>query len=178
MMTGVTERVSVHSTGPQSSNWCRNPSISADGRYVTFDSYAANLVSGDVNGTQDVFLHDRATGWTSLVSLSSGGTQANSISREGRITPDGRFVAFESWASNLVNNDTNSAGDIFLRDLASWRVASFCHGDGNEAPCPCGHSRGLHHGCENSSATSRAPLAATGNASLGNDTLHVTSQGE
>jgi Tol biopolymer transport system component len=177
-LTGATERVNLSSSGVQGNDWSIQPSMSADGRHVTFESYATNLVSGDVNGHLDVFLHDRATGWTTLVSVSSSWTQANNDSEGGRITPDARFVAFRSWASNLVDNDTNVAGDIFLRDLAPGSVASFCHGDGNEGACPCGNSGGLYHGCQNSAATGGALLTATGNASLGNDTLQILSAGE
>jgi len=109
-VTGVTERVSVASDGTGSNNFCQNPWISSDGRFVVFSSHANNLVTGDTNGTADFFLHDRETGLTERVSVASGGTQSNGISLQGSISDGGRYVAFQSDASNLVTGDTNSKG--------------------------------------------------------------------
>jgi hypothetical protein len=101
--------------------------ISADGRFVAFASEASNLVAGDTNrsvnafsGT-DVFVHDRATGQTERVSVDSAGGQADNFSggfvHSGfAISADGRFVAFESFASNLVPGDSNNTSDVFVRD--------------------------------------------------------------
>ena len=75
------------------------PSISADGRFVAFASYASNLVAGDTNGTDDVFVRDRKQGTTELVSVSSAGEQANAgtyRAPDPSISADGRFVAFVS----------------------------------------------------------------------------------
>ena len=106
----TTERVSVATDGAeaQGESGLYAPSITPDGRFVAFASLAPNLVPGDTNGTWDIFLHDRATGTTERESLSSGGTQGNgpSISRPA-LSADGRFVAFESSASNLVSGDEN-----------------------------------------------------------------------
>lgn len=115
--TGVTTRVSVTSSGGQSSWASYKPSVSADGRYVTFESYSPTLVSGDANGTNDVFVHDRATGTTSLVALATGGAQGNGWSQEAAISANGRYVAFRSGATNLVGGDTNNQDDVFVRDL-------------------------------------------------------------
>jgi len=115
--TGVTERVSVDSSGTQGDDSSDYPSISGDGRYVSFQSLATNLVVGDSNGSQDVFIHDRNTGSTERVSVDSSGTQANSLSYQPSISDDGSYVAFDSTATNLICNDTNSTRDIFLRDL-------------------------------------------------------------
>jgi Tol biopolymer transport system component len=115
--TGQTTRVSVASDGTQGnglSSYNSSPSISADGRYVAFNSEASNLVSGDTNGTTDVFLHDRQTGQTTRVSVASDGTQGNSPAYRPSISADGRYVAFESYASNLVSGDTNSTWDVFV----------------------------------------------------------------
>src|SRR5262249_31107160 len=95
------------------------PSISADGRYVAFDSTANNLVSGDTNGVSDVFVHDRVSGTTERVSLSSNGVQGNRDSYYPSISADGRCVAFWSTATNLVNGDTNGASDVFVSDRVS-----------------------------------------------------------
>lgn len=114
--TGQTSRVSVASDGIQGDNISHSPSISGDGRYVTFVSYASNLVSDDTNNIEDVFVHDRYTGKTKRVSIASAGTQANSMSLEPSISADGHYVVFHSWASNLVNNDTNDATDTFIHE--------------------------------------------------------------
>jgi hypothetical protein len=110
----TTERVSVSSTGDQANRPTQSPRISADGRFVTFASFATNLVAGDTNGSQDIFVHDRESGTTSRVSVASDGTQGSGFSPS--ISADGRFVAFLSWASNLVPGDTNNTADVFLRD--------------------------------------------------------------
>ncbi|MEU7906905.1 hypothetical protein [Actinoplanes sp. NPDC049118] len=92
-------------------------SLSGDGRYVAFSSFASNLVSDDRNGRLDVFVRNTATGGTTLVSVGSTGEQANEPSSEPSISADGRYVAFWSAASNLVPGDTNEADDVFVRDL-------------------------------------------------------------
>ena len=114
--SGVTERVSVKSNGAQANGESRAPAISPDGRFVAFESDATNLVSGDTNGQTDIFVHDRQTGVTSRVSVDSSGVQGNEFSDDASISADGRYVAFESHASNLVAGDTNNGYDIFVRD--------------------------------------------------------------
>ncbi len=117
-LTGQTTRVSVASGGAQATGGGSfAPALSADGRFVTFESDAANLVPNDTNGQTDVFVHDRLTAATSRVSLGPGGAQAtggDSFSRA--LSADGRFVAFESRATNLVPNDTNGQTDVFVHD--------------------------------------------------------------
>jgi Tol biopolymer transport system component len=119
--TGVTERVSAAADGAQGDGASFAPSISVDGRYVAFVSYASNLVPGDTNGRGDVFVHDRATGLTERVSVASDGTQGNfdSVAPAPSISADGRFVAFYSFASTLVTDDTNDSADVFVRDRAT-----------------------------------------------------------
>jgi hypothetical protein len=114
--TGETTRISLASDGSQANANSYLASISADGHYVVFESDASNLVAGDTNGKNDIFVHDRQTGETSRVSLASDGTQANSGSFAASISANGRYVAFESRASNLVVGDTNEAEDIFVHD--------------------------------------------------------------
>jgi len=109
-------RVSFDSAGNQGNTDSYNPSISADGRFVAFDSDASNIVPGDTNSNRDIFVRDRLTNTTTRVSLDSAGNQANSNSFGASISADGRFVAFESLASNIVPGDTNSNRDIFVRD--------------------------------------------------------------
>ncbi len=114
--TNTTTRVSVSSGGAQADGDSGLPSISSDGRYVAFDSSATNLVTGDTNGVLDVFVRDRNTNTTTRVSLSSAGDEANGISLSPSICADGRYVAFVSSATNLVDGDTNGNSDIFVRD--------------------------------------------------------------
>jgi uncharacterized repeat protein (TIGR01451 family) len=95
------------------------PSISADGRYVAFDSQASNLVKGDTNGAIDVFVHDRLTGTTERVSVASSATQGNGDSTHPSISADGSRVAFGSFATNLVQPDTNNSSDVFVHDRAT-----------------------------------------------------------
>lgn len=115
---GTTEWVSVNYGGGASDGRSETPAISADGRYVVFRSEASNLVEGDTNGVEDVFVRDRQTGVTELVSVASDGTQGNGRSQNsyGSISDDGRFVAFTSYSDNLVPNDTNGQYDTFVRD--------------------------------------------------------------
>src|SRR5262245_45553834 len=116
----TTTRVSVASGGGQANNYSIEPSITPDGRYVAFMSVASNLVSGDTNGRNDVFLHDRQTGVTERVSVGPLGEQATGGDSDSpAISADGRFVAFRSTATNLAPNDTNVSPDIFVRDRQS-----------------------------------------------------------
>src|SRR5205814_1576225 len=118
-LTGTTERVSVSSAGGAADRRGGTPAISADGRFVAFSSDATNLVGRDTNGAIDVFVHDRMTGMTERVSVDSTGAQANAASIEqfcAALSSDGRFVAFESDATNLVPGDTNGVADVFVRD--------------------------------------------------------------
>ncbi len=114
---GGTTRVSVATGGGQSNGFSSLPSTSADGSLIVFESLATNLVGGDLGGFRDVFLHNVTTGTTVLISLSSTNTPGNNTSNSGRISADGRFVAFSSVADNLVVGDTNGVRDVFLRDL-------------------------------------------------------------
>ncbi len=116
---GTTERVSVDSNGAQGNSFSFNPSISADGRFVAFDSNASNLVAGDTNNATDVFVHDRQSGITQRVSLDSGGAQGDSVSARPSISADGRYVAFDSTATNLFGGDTNGREDVFVHDRQS-----------------------------------------------------------
>ena len=121
LATGAIERVDVSSAGVQAAGEAGFSAISADGRYVTFISYASNLVAGDDNGFADVFVHDRVTGITQLVDRSSGGQQAQGGDTPGggAISADGRYVTFESSASNLVAGDTHRSQDVFVRDRSA-----------------------------------------------------------
>ena len=122
---GATERVSVASDGAETNSGSSWPTISADGRFAAFHSGATNLVPGDTNGEDDVFVRDRGTGATERVSVASDGTQGTCpnknacVSSYAALSADGRFVAFRSFAVNLVPGDTNGRGDIFVHDRAA-----------------------------------------------------------
>ena len=129
--TGTTERVSVDSLGAQANgtsygeNYRTGLGISSDGRYVVFSSLASNLVPGDTNGVSDVFVHDRDTGTTERVSVDSLGVEGNddsllssfsSIFSSNVISSDGRYVVFNSNATNIYSGDTNGGSDVFIHD--------------------------------------------------------------
>jgi Tol biopolymer transport system component len=239
--SGTTMRASVAANGSDPDGVCEDPSISADGRFVAFQSDASNLVAGDANGKLDVFVRDLELGTTALASVSSAGvpgddlSYAPSISADGRriafvsiastlvlgdtngplrpdaflrdlesgttarvnvgpsgvqddggvgacaISGDGRNVAFDSAGDDLVPNDTNQVGDVFVRDLfRGTGFTSTCDpGAAGVVPCPCANPpAGAGRGCDNSSATGGAILAATGGAFLSEDTLAFTTSGE
>jgi Tol biopolymer transport system component len=114
---GTTERVSINSSGAQAEGASGRPAISADGRLVAFVSTAPNLVAGDKNDKQDVFLRDRQEGKTERVSVGSDGSEGDDDSSWfPAISADGRFVVFVSLATNLVPDDANSRQDVFVRD--------------------------------------------------------------
>jgi hypothetical protein len=114
--SGATERVSVDSDGNEGNGFSSSPSISAGGRYVAFQSAASNLIEGDTNGASDVFVHDRDTGITERVSVDSDWGEGNAGSFGPAISADGRYVAFQGSASNLVPDDTNAETDVFVHD--------------------------------------------------------------
>ena len=119
--TGTTTRVSVDSSGVQQnappSDDTGVVSISGDGRVVAFFSDASNLVSGDTNNQQDIFVHNLQTGQTVRASLASDGSEANAGSGHPKLSSNGRYLAFDSGATNLVAGDTNGKGDVFVHDL-------------------------------------------------------------
>lgn len=120
LLLDTTERVSVSSAEGDANYQSYNPSISHDGRYVTFDSLADNLVEGDSNGTlSDVFIRDLALGTTERVSVSSDEVQGNGSSYGSSISDNGRYVTFISTGTSLVEGDTSGSfsPDIFVRDL-------------------------------------------------------------
>ena len=112
------QRVNVDSAENPGSVDSLSTAISADGRYILFDSFSP-LVTGDTNDSIDVFKRDTASGTTTRVSVDSAGNQANGSSFNGAISANGRYVAFESTASNLVVGDSNSNVDVFVRDTVA-----------------------------------------------------------
>lgn len=118
MQSQLTTRVNVSTQGQEANGRTDyRARVSADGRYVVFASTATNLVPGDTNGMEDVFLRDMRTGLTTRVSMGVGNVEANGDSGDPDISASGRYVAFRSWASNIVPHDSNSRMDIFVADL-------------------------------------------------------------
>ncbi|MBL7008489.1 MAG: PD40 domain-containing protein [Planctomycetes bacterium] len=115
-LLGTTERVSVATGGGQSNALASVPSISGDGRFVAFRSIASNLVANDWNNNEDVFLHDRQTGTTTLVSLSDANVLGAGLSTRPSISADGGSIAYQSTAANLVAGDTNLVEDVFVHE--------------------------------------------------------------
>ncbi len=117
LQTGTTIRVSEATDGILGDGESYGPSMSADGRFVSFYSYSTNLVAGDTNGVSDIFVHDTLSGSTARASLSSAGAEGNGYSSNASLSEDGRWVAFDSLASNLVTGDTNGIRDVFAHDM-------------------------------------------------------------
>ena len=121
-----TNRVSLGSLGNEGNDFSCCPAMSADGRYVAFESYATNLLLTDTNNRQDIFVRDTLMSTTTRASVDSAGNQADDDSFFTAMSADGRFVVFSSFASNLVPGDTVVCGppefafsciDVFVRDL-------------------------------------------------------------
>ncbi|MGB5054904.1 MAG: hypothetical protein WBO24_10970, partial [Nitrospirales bacterium] len=106
--TGETIRVSVATAGTQGNSLSRAPDLSNDGNLVSFESDATNMVAGDTNAKRDIFVRDRQAATTTRVSVATGGGQVNGNSFNSYLSGDGRFVAFDSVATNLVAGDTNA----------------------------------------------------------------------
>ena len=128
--TNSTVLVSRSTSGTAADASSNNPAISADGRFIAFDSAATNLVGRDTNGVRDIFVRDRDTDANGVLdeaagvstiraSVSSGGAQSDAASYTPALGLYGRVVAFSSDATNLVSGDTNGKRDIFVRDLSS-----------------------------------------------------------
>jgi Tol biopolymer transport system component len=124
--SGITTRLSVDSHGMQAIGYTdysfrvfgsSSPSISGNGQYVAFHSWASNLVSNDRNNVTDIFIRDIQNSITTRISVGINGIEANGYSTSPSISDNGQYVAFESRASNLVSNDTNDKQDIFVYDL-------------------------------------------------------------
>jgi len=127
-------RVSVSSTGREANDASFTPAISADGRWVAFSSDASNLVPDDYNHRRDIFLRDLDAGRITRISVSSRGQQANADSYNPSVSGDGRFVVYDSFASNLVDDDDNGKGDVFLYDRLSATTTLISRGlDGHPA---------------------------------------------
>ncbi|MDQ5954172.1 MAG: hypothetical protein QG583_100 [Patescibacteria group bacterium] len=112
------ERVSVSSLGVEGNASSIYPSMSSNGRYVAFYSSATNLVAGDTNVANDIFVYDRTLNTLERISVSSAEIEGDGASDYPRISADGNYVVFASYATNLVADDINGVQDVFLRDIA------------------------------------------------------------
>jgi Tol biopolymer transport system component len=168
----TTELVSVDRSGRRSSGHASQPTISDDGRFVSFTSQAAGLVGGDGNQADDVFLRDRQTGWTSRISVDGSGGEGPSVSFGGSLSADGRLAGFGSW-SPLSPLDTNAIPDAYLRDQddgdgVDWAVdncpvvanAGQADLDGDGAGNVC--DDGDHDGCTDAGEQSADPATGGG----------------
>ena len=166
----TTKLINVNTNGASGSGFSGSSSVSANGRWVAFESDASDLVAGDNNSRSDIFLRDMVMGTTRLVTANNTGTgPGNADSWPHRITPDGRFILFESFANNLVTNDFNGlALDIFLYDvsnnvveLVSVNDAGTASGNGySEYPVVSDDGRYVAF---ESDATNLHPLGTNGN---------------
>lgn len=136
--TGHTELVSFNAAGTGGAGFTSAPALSADGRFVAFSSSAADVVPGDDNDLEDVFIRDRQTGTTARVSVAAGGGDANGDSYEPSLSADGRFVAFWSLAGNLTGDDGGGWANVYVRDRQTGQTALLSRGDGGDPPD--GHS--------------------------------------
>jgi Tol biopolymer transport system component len=175
LLTNQLTRVSEGFASVQANGDSFGPSISAGGRFVAFMSDATNLVNGDTNGWVDIFVHDRQTGINTRASVSISGGQADSLSYWPSISDDGRYVAFESSASNFGTGDLGGA-DAFVRDRGVVPAIDRClPGMFGVMACPCGNPpSGAPRGCDNSAATGGAILTSIGQASLAQDLVVFT----
>jgi hypothetical protein len=132
-----TIRASVSTSGVQANGDSDRPSIDQFAQFAAFESFASNLVPGDTNGVEDVFVRGLLANpnqTTQRVSVSSTGAQGNGSSATPVISANGRYVAFVSNATNLVSGDTNGVRDIFVHDLMTGktkRVSVGIHGQAN-----------------------------------------------
>jgi Tol biopolymer transport system component len=130
----TTERVrSVGVSGQQGNSYSDLPALSADGRFVAFNSRASNLVPGDLNNAEDVFVRDRANAVTELVSVSTSGSLGNERSTWPCLSTDGRCVVFTSASTNLVDGEQNLDWDVFVRDRLRGTTECVSRGLGGHA---------------------------------------------
>ncbi len=146
-VAATTSRVCVDSQGQESNGECSRAFLDETGNIVVFESLGSNLVLNDFNSVADVFVHDRLTGETTLVSRSSTGEEANGESGRPSVSGDGRYVVYQSLASNLVPDDTNFVQDVFLYDRQTGETIRISvNSVGEEADGESSRSRISHDG--------------------------------
>lgn len=163
LATGTTELVSVTPGGASGDRGSYQPALSSDGRYVAFTSFATNLVAGDHNGRNDVFVRDRRRGRTVRVSLDANGHEVREHCESPAISADGRYVSFHSQAANLVANDANGELDVFLKDLDTGAIERVSVGTGAiEGLGPAGATSAISADGRFVAFTSEAPNLVVG----------------
>ena len=179
-LTHITERANISTNGTQGNGLAQSSKISADGLCVSFTGASSNLVAGDTTNAADIFVRDRRHGTTERVSVATSGAQANANCEMPSISADGRYVVFRSAATTLVPGDTNAYEDVFIHDRHATGFTSLCDPGGNNVlPCPCANPPSAPgRGCDNSSSTGGATLAASGIAYLSIDSLVFTTTDE
>jgi len=128
--SATTVLLSISSASVQGNGYSAYPSCDDSGNLVAFDSDATNLVTGDTNGLKDVYLRDRVAGLTERISLTALGVEPNGDCWQPAVSPDGRWVAFNSDATNLVPGDTNGVGDVFLKNRLTGALTRVSVGTG------------------------------------------------
>lgn len=132
MLSATPSLISVNFAGTGGGNGPSDEaSVTSDGRFIAFSSFATDLVPNDTNKVEAIYLRDSQTNTTTLVSVGANGAAADGNSTSPKVSDDGRFVVFVSTADNLVANDTNKAADIFIRDLqtgTTTRVSTALNG--------------------------------------------------
>ena len=132
MLSATPSLISVNFAGTGGGNGPSDEaSVTSDGRFIAFTSFATDLVPNDTNKVEAIYLRDSQTNTTTLVSVGANGAAADGNSTSPKVSDDGRFVVFVSTADNLVANDTNKAADIFIRDLqtgTTTRVSTALNG--------------------------------------------------
>jgi hypothetical protein len=128
---GLITLVSRDSFGQVGEGTSARPKISNDGRYVIFSSTAPNLVTGDTNKVEDVFVKDTHTGRISLVSRDSAGVLGNKVSNYPNLSSNGEYLVFMSFSNNLVSGDTNGGYDVFLTENPLFIAPTAYKGDVN-----------------------------------------------
>ncbi|HEX4493851.1 MAG TPA: hypothetical protein VH914_21800 [Acidimicrobiia bacterium] len=162
-------RISVSTTGGDPNGKSSAPAISDKGRYVAFSSAATNLVAAGASDVTNVFVRDLVANTTQLVSVSTSGVAGNQRSDQPSISGDGRYIAFRSSATNLVDGDTNHVADIFVRDLVAQtttRVSVATGGDQTNGASSDPHIgvKGRFVAFTSSATTLGAPPQVTGDA--------------
>jgi hypothetical protein len=126
--------------GPAFGGISTNPHLSADMAFATFSSRSTNLVAGDFNGVEDAFVRDLGSGVIERISVHTNGAEGDGASQPSGLSATGRYVVFKSFATNLVDSDTNTTPDIFVRDRMSGTTervnVSSTGSEGNQAQVP------------------------------------------
>jgi len=182
-ITGATQRVDMTSAStpcaPSSGasfGMTGRVSVSRDGRLVALSCDCSNSAPGDTNNQRDIYLHDRSTRATHLISRALTSQSGNGLSTRAALSADGAWLAFQSAASNLIVGDTNGAHDIYCTSTP-WSASTFCTGDGSAAPCPCGNQGGPGRGCGHSGNAQGVRLAASGMPSIAWDSVSLLAAG-